>query len=208
MDQKIKKLIDQSFEGKMIEANDIPNIELYMDQVTTFMEKHLAKSKRYPEDKIMTKTMINNYTKNQLLPPSTKKKYSKEHMFLLIMIYYYKNMLSISDIQNLLSPLTEKYFPGQKSASLDIETIYTSLMNQVSENNDKTKAQILETYQLSEELTNSYPIEEEDKKDLLMFNFISHLCCDIYARKQLIERLIDDMYPPKGSTKKEKKTKK
>lgn len=208
MDKKIKKLIDQSFEGEMIEANDIPNIELYMDQVTTFMEKHLSKSKRYPEDKIMTKTMINNYTKNQLLPPSTKKKYSKEHIFLLIMIYYYKSMLSISDIQNLLSPLTEKYFPGQKDSSLDIETIYTSLMNQVSENGDNTKAQILETYRLSEELAASYPVGEDEKKELLMFNFISHLCCDIYARKQLIERLIDDMYPPKGQTKKDKKSKK
>ena len=58
-----------------VKSQDIPNIDLYMDQVTTFMDKNLRKSSRYPEnDKVMTKTMINNYAKNDLLPPPIKKK--------------------------------------------------------------------------------------------------------------------------------------
>ena len=89
-----------------IKPRDIPNIDLYMDQVTTFMEEHLKTSKRYPEDKILTKTMINNYAKNHLLPSPEKKKYSKEHMLLLIYIYYFKGILSIGDIQSLLDPQT------------------------------------------------------------------------------------------------------
>ena len=63
-----------------IPPEDIPDIGLYMDQVTTLMDTRLAGSKRYPDDKILTKTMINNYTKNHLLPPSDKKKYSREHV--------------------------------------------------------------------------------------------------------------------------------
>ena len=69
-----------------IKPEDIPNIDLYMDQVTTFMEEQLSSTKRYEDDKILTKTMINNYAKNNLLPPPIKKKYSKEH--LLVLIYY------------------------------------------------------------------------------------------------------------------------
>ena len=61
-----------------VRPDDIPNIDLYMDQVTTFMEKELASSKRHEDDKILTKTMINNYAKNNLLPPPVKKKYSKD----------------------------------------------------------------------------------------------------------------------------------
>ena len=73
-----------------MKIDDIPNIDLYMDQVTTLMEEHLRQSTRYPEqDKILTKTMINNYAKNDLLPPPIKKKYSKEHVLVLIFIYYY-----------------------------------------------------------------------------------------------------------------------
>ncbi|EGN35412.1 hypothetical protein HMPREF0988_02532 [Lachnospiraceae bacterium 1_4_56FAA] len=56
-----------------IHAEDIPNIDLYMDQVTTLMDSGLSSSKRYEEDKILTKTMINNYAKNNLLPPPDKK---------------------------------------------------------------------------------------------------------------------------------------
>ena len=76
-----------------IKPEDIPNIDLYMDQVTTFMEEQLVSTKRYEEDKILTKTMINNYAKNKLLPPPEKKRYSKEHVLMLIFIYYFKNIL-------------------------------------------------------------------------------------------------------------------
>ena len=111
-----------------IKLEDIPNIDLYMDQVTTFMESRLRNSTRNPgEDKILTKTMINNYAKNDLLPPPVKKKYSKEHLILLIFIYYYKGILSINDIQILLKPLTEKYF--QTNGDLNLGTIYEEVFS-------------------------------------------------------------------------------
>ena len=76
-----------------IKADELPNIGLYMDQVTTFMESKLKNTSRNPEaDKILSQTMINNYAKNDLLPPPVKKKYSKEHVLMLIFIYYYKNI--------------------------------------------------------------------------------------------------------------------
>ena len=76
-----------------VKSQDIPNIDLYMDQVTTFMDKNFRRNSRYPEDdKVMTKTMINNYAKNNLLPPPVKKKYSREHILVLIFIYYYKGI--------------------------------------------------------------------------------------------------------------------
>ena len=75
----------ESLEG--IRPEEIPNIDLYMDQVTTFMDTQLASSRRFESDKVLTKTMINNYAKNKLLPPPVKKKYSPEHMMLLIFIY-------------------------------------------------------------------------------------------------------------------------
>lgn len=73
-----------------IRPSEIPNIVLYMDQVTSFMNDHLQSSRRFEDDKILTKTMINNYAKNKLLPPPIKKRYSKEHLFVLVFIYYMK----------------------------------------------------------------------------------------------------------------------
>ena len=83
------------------------------------MEEHLSLlSKRYPEDKVFTKIMINNYAKNHLLPPPVKKKYSKEHILMLTFIYYFKNIMSISDIQVLLGSVAEKFFPGEGNLKL------------------------------------------------------------------------------------------
>ena len=106
-----------------ISPEDVPGIDLYMDQVTTFMDSRLRPTSRYPEeDKILTKTMINNYAKNNLLPPPVRKKYSKEHVLLLIFIYYYKGILSINDIQALLGPVTERFFRNGKEFNL--ESVY------------------------------------------------------------------------------------
>ena len=83
---EIRTLLENIKKISYIKPNELPNIDLYMDQVTTFMDQHLEKTKRYSEDKLLTKTMINNYTKNDLLPSPVKKKYSKDHMVMLIFI--------------------------------------------------------------------------------------------------------------------------
>ena len=88
------------FEGlDIVKSEDIPDISLYMDQMTSFIDEKLESFKREEDDKLLTKTMINNYTKNKLLPPSDKKKYTKNHVMLLILIYFYKNVLSFADIK-------------------------------------------------------------------------------------------------------------
>ena len=70
-----------------VRPDDIPNIDLYMDQVTTFMENRLKNTSRNPEsDKVLTKTMINNYAKNDLLPPPVKKRFYRVHIAYLIII--------------------------------------------------------------------------------------------------------------------------
>ena len=123
----VKQLIKKLSEIEYIKPGDIPNIDLYMDQITTFMDNQLEGCKRHPEDKILTKTMINNYAKNNLLPPPDKKKYSKEHVLMLIFIYYMKSILSISDIQHIMNPLCEKYF-GKKDG-LSLEDIYSEVFS-------------------------------------------------------------------------------
>ena len=130
-----------------IPSEDIPNIDLYMDQITTFMDAHLSDSRRYPEDKIMTKTMINNYTKNHLLPPSVKKKYSREHIFLLIMIYRLKNVLSITDIQSLLEPLTTEYFSAQGKDEITLKNIYDQLLTRVKQKDSQIEQTILHSWE-------------------------------------------------------------
>ena len=110
--EELLQTILQSLEKvEYIKAEDIPNIDLYMDQVLTFMDRKLRSAVRpQTEDRVLTKTMINNYAKNDLLPPPVKKKYSKEHVLMLIFIYYYKGVIPMNEIQTLLQPITDHYF--------------------------------------------------------------------------------------------------
>lgn len=182
-----------------IKPRDIPNIDLYMDQVTTFMEEHLKTSKRYPEDKILTKTMINNYAKNHLLPSPEKKKYSKEHMLLLIYIYYFKGILSIGDIQSLLDPLTERYFRADDS--LNMQSIYEEVFSLEKDQVEQMKNDVIEKYKTASATFSDAP--EEDKRFLQAFSFICLLSFDVYVKKQVIEKLIDE-FPKKHIGKKVK----
>ena len=137
----LKSILDNISATDYIKTADIPNIELYMDQVTTFMDSQMASSRRYPDDKVLTKTMINNYAKNHLLPSPNKKKYSKEHILMLIFIYYFKSFLSISDIQAILNPLADKYF--QKEDGLNMEDLYNEVFGMEKEQVEYLKNDLL-----------------------------------------------------------------
>ena len=183
----IKSILDNISAIDHIKTADIPNIELYMDQVTTFMDSQMASSKRYPDDKVLTKTMINNYAKNHLLPSPNKKKYSKEHVLMLIFIYYFKSFLSISDIQALLNPLADKYF--QKEDGLNMEDLYNEVFGMEKEQVENLKKDLMEKYNTASE--SFADADEKDREFLTMFSFICLLSFDVYMKKQLIESIID-----------------
>lgn len=202
----LKKQIREMTQLGYIAPEDLPSIELYMDQVTTFMDKYLSQNKRYEEDKTLTKTMINNYTKNNLLPPPEKKRYTKEHLILLIYIYYLKNVISISDIQIMLKPLIDRYFENP-DAPHSLEEIYASLYKLEQHQHFRVENSVVKTFELSE---HDFPgVEDKYIKNL---NFLSLLGYDIFIKKKIMERIIDEMAAEQAKEQeqqngKEKKTK-
>lgn len=205
----VNSLLQRLAKLNYIKPGDVPNIDLYMDQVTTFMDEHLSDVKRYEDDKILTKTMINNYTKNDLLPPPVKKKYSKEHIYVLTFIYYLKNILSISDIQKLLNPLTDKFF--NKEELPDLEYIYSEIYNMEKAQIASLSKDVVERTQVAKEAFLDVG-NEEDKDFLQLFSLVGLLSFDVYMKKNIIESLIDDytnkadvLSSGKGNVKEDKK---
>ena len=183
----IEEVFKRYTDGSYIKASMLPDLDLYVDQITTFLTRHLAKTIRFEDDKIMTKTMINNYTKNHLLPPPDKKKYSRDHILLMIFIYYFKNFLPISDIKTILGPLTDKYF--HKDADLNLETIYTTLFSKEDTFVQEVLENVMKQFHMSADLFPDAP--EADQASLREFTFICMLSLDIYLKKQLIEAILD-----------------
>lgn len=188
-DRMLESILDSLSKMEYVKSSKIPNIDLYMDQVLTFMNGHLENVKRYESDKVMTKTMINNYAKNHLLPAPEKKKYTKEHIMVLMFIYYFKNILSIGDIQSILNPLTDRYFATGKD--LNLEKIYEEVFSLEKGQIEQLKETLTKDY---ERAGNTFTEEsEEDKEFLQLFSFICMLSYDIYIRKQIIEKIVDTM---------------
>lgn len=183
----IEEVFKRYTDGSYIKASMLPDLDLYVDQITTFLTRHLAKTIRFEDDKIMTKTMINNYTKNHLLPPPDKKKYSRDHILLMIFIYYFKNFLPISDIKTILGPLTDKYF--HKDAELNLEAIYTTLFSKEDTFVQEVLENVMQQFHMSADLFPDAP--KADQASLREFTFICMLSLDIYLKKQLIEAILD-----------------
>lgn len=180
--------------------DDLPNIDLYMDQVTTYLNNKFSSVKRYEDDKLLTKTMINNYAKSRLLPSPEKKKYSKDHIITLAMIFFFKNLISINDVTTILTPLLENHFHNDEQP---LEEIINAFL-EYAENNDFSKP-IIDELQDSSKIFDDFNVEDKDYLQTL--GLISILSYDMFVRKMIVERLIDSL-PKKEPYSKEDKDKK
>ncbi len=181
--QELKKRIREAIRMDFISPDEIPGIELYMDQLTHFMDKHLGSNTRNEDEKTLTKTMINNYTKNKLLPPPEKKRYSKKHLILLIYIYYLKNVVSISDIRRILGPMIEDDFDIEKMSGF-----YDSIFSMEKMQYFNTEASIIKSEQIVDK---KLPRDEDGYLNKMSAIFM--LGYDVFMKKKLIEKLIDEL---------------
>ncbi|WP_303001026.1 DUF1836 domain-containing protein [uncultured Eubacterium sp.] len=179
----IKKILDDI---DTFNIDDIPNIDLYMDQVTTYLNDKFANTKRHEDDKLMTKTMINNYVKSRLLPSPEKKKYTKDHMMVLVMIYFFKNIISINDVNKLITPLLDSYFHNEE---IPLENIINTFLTFAKQCN--LTDSILTEYNECREIFKDANVK--DKEYLETMGLITMLSYDTFVRKIVIEKLIDSL---------------
>lgn len=214
---KIKDIISNEIEAlkniKTIAPDDPPDIYLYMDQVTAFLREHLMNDNVHDDDKLLTKTMINNYTKKKLLPPPIKKKYSKQHLYFLTLIYYYKNFLTIDEIHDLLAPITEKYSENDPLIIEYTQRYYSKIYEMYGNQQNGIVADIkddLETVRkMIEETKNEevIPFSDEVEEYLELLLLVTVLSNDIYYKKVLIENLIGNFAQLKKDRDKKNKEK-
>ena len=181
---KFQSFIEQLGQEQNILLNDIPETDLYMDQVIQLFENKFNDTKRNEDEKILTKTMINNYAKGKLLFPIKNKKYSKEHIILISLIYQLKGALSIKDIQATLQGINERI-----EGNLNLESFYDRYLQESAANT----AGFTEDIQARMEKT---VIEEEEylSKVLLISSLVN--MSNLYRRAA--EKLVDEIVEGKN----------
>ena len=121
-------------------------------------------------------------------------------MLLLIYIYYFKNFLAFSDIETLFQPITEEHFMDHSELSL--QDIYEQIFSQEKDQMKQLKEDLIRKFRAVQTVFTEQ--EEEDREYLQLFAFICALGFDVYLKKQIVERMIDETL---SDYKKEKKDK-
>ncbi|MDO5695141.1 MAG: DUF1836 domain-containing protein [Eubacteriales bacterium] len=170
----IAQLLERIENISFIKPDEFPDIPLYMDQVTSFIEEQLSPNKRNESDKVLTKMMINNYAKNQLFPSPDKKRYTKDHLIIFTIIYYFKNFLTINDIRTLVRDM---------QANADLTSLYTHMVETIQSCIPECRAKVKR--RLEKIFSDNYTAEEA------LHVFVAELSYEIYLRKRLVETIID-----------------
>lgn len=192
IDEKIlNQLIEDVSLFDEIGISDIPCIDLYMDQVTTFFDDKLGHLKRDEKDTILTKTMINNYTKDKILMPPKSKKYSKQHMILLVLIYYLKQIISINDIKSLFTPLL-KDISSNNDKNISVEDIYNVFLEIKKSELDTFNKSFEERLSIIKEKLPQVKGNNRDMTELLLL--VLALISQANAQKRLAEKIIDNFF--------------
>ena len=117
-------------------------------------------------------------------------------MLILLFIYYYKSMLSLSDIATILRPLNENYFNSRKKPQL--KDIYEEIFSYANVEMQNVMEDVKARYEkaqssFSEKDPSFQELSEEEREELRNFFYLSLLAFDVYLKKQLMEKIVDDM---------------
>jgi len=193
-DTSLTRIMEEMVQGGDINISDIPDIELYLDQVTTFIDNKLGYHKRTLKDKILTKTMINNYTKSKILLPSKNKRYNRQHMIQLILIYYLKQILSINDINTLFAPLF-KNMASSKDGTDYLGSLYNSFLQIKNDSIEDANTILSQKLKLIEEKAKEFPEESRESSRILLT--VLMLVATASMQKRMAEKIIDDFLQEK-----------
>lgn len=188
--ETLSNIIEYISSSQDIQLSDIPCIDLYMDQVTTLFDDKLADTKREASDKILTKTMINNYTKSKTLLPPKSKKYSKNHIILLSLIYSLKQILSIKDIKTLLTPLLNSMAAAKENAGVNLDELYSAYLNIKKEDVANFAEGFDDMFNHVLEKSSELKIDDNDRTILILL--VLTLVNQAAFNKRLAEKIIDE----------------
>lgn len=189
-EEEIYEVINEVTSFEDINLSDIPDIDLYMDQVITLFEMKLNNLRRNKDEKIMTKTMINNYAKAKILPPVKGKKYNKEQIILLNLIYNLKQNLSLADISTLFNHISK--IPQQEEGNLStVENLYQNFLEIKQSQEKVAQEQLNELVHIINEKADNFKEDEEYIKLILL---VLTLINRANIEKRLAEKIIDKFF--------------
>lgn len=191
---ELLKLSEEVTLCKEINLQDIPCVDLYMDQVTTLFEDRLSHLKRDSKENILTKTMINNYAKAKILTPVKNKKYNRQQMIMLILIYHLKQILSLEDIGFLFNNLVKELGSGNISSTF-VDSLYEKFISIKREEHDEFASYLEKSFEGIS--ANSIDPNTDDSNFSELLLVVLTLINSAITQKRMAEKIIDAYFKKK-----------
>lgn len=185
--EQINQILKNLDLNSQLTTEDIPQVDLYIDQVIQLFENKYAHSKRNEEEKILTKTMINNYAKGKLFIPIKNKKYSKDHLMLINLIYQLKGALSINDIKKTLDGMNKKI----EAKDFNLDRFYENYLSIAKDNVESFKEDIVKKATAVKEATTT--LNDEHIEELQKIMLITSLTNMSNYYRRVAEKLVDEL---------------
>lgn len=180
---KLIEIASDAVNDAELEGRDIPNIDLYVDQILNLVADKQAQGSERHMSRQLTKTMINNYSKDGIIMPIKGKKYSREQVIQILYIYSLKNTLSMSEIKRLLHGAYD--IEGFNAEAL------SSLYDTYQDVKRGTREKTLDI--LSEDILKGLSLDPENDAD-----YISAVCALVSLSAHLkcvAQAMIDERFP-------------
>lgn len=192
----ILEYLEKGKDAPLFRLEDIPNIDLYVDQILNLLDEPADIFFQNEHEKPLTKTMINNYTKDKVIPPPQNKKYNKNHIILLLLTIYLKPILSIKEIKNIFDALDKNLRTSEK---LDLSAFYKNTIDIIEQN----KAVYLESCEnsLNNIIDKLDPLE--GKENLELISLILLLAIQANTNISLCKTLIEKYFAEEVQKKKD-----
>lgn len=187
----VKQTVEEFVKGGVIAGNDFPDMELYMDQAVLFINKHLNVYKKEAKDQVMTKTMVANYSKHHLIPRPQSKKYTKDHLILLTLIFYLKGTFQMEEIQTLMEPLVDNY-NSEFDEKFDFLMIYENILNLYHQEQKNLLSEVTDDIDRIKKNLDDAEIADDDTTELFML--IANLAMKANAQKFLAQKLMNEYF--------------
>ncbi|MBO4990902.1 MAG: DUF1836 domain-containing protein [Firmicutes bacterium] len=193
-EEYVKTILDDYVNRGRILPGDFPDMELYMDQAAMFMNKKLAIYQKSDDEPVMTKAMISNYVKHDMLPKPNKKKYSRDHLAMLTLIFYLKGVLQVQDIENLMKPLIDNY-NSEFEEQFDFLKLYGGIENLYSVQRDKAAEEVYQDIDHIKKILSKYENADDDATELFMLICLLSMRAD--AQRYIVQKLMDEYFTAK-----------
>jgi len=190
-EEYVKTILDDYVNNGRILPGDFPDMELYMDQAAAFMNKKLGIYQKDEKEPVMTKAMISNYVKHDMLPKPNKKKYSREHLAMLTLIFYLKGVLQVQEIERLMKPLIDNH-NAEFEEQYDFLRLYAGIESLYNDRRKDIEEEVHRDIDDIKKLLNKYENADDDTAELFMLICLLSMKAD--AQRYMVQKLMDEYF--------------